>query len=276
MIGIPLTIMQYTYVSQAILSMIKCAIFMFEIQILKRKSVSYLKAKILVCAFVMFLLVLLSGTAITSHNDLDNYTWFESIYFWWISMSTIGYGDKGFEWDNYMKNHPAYIAFVFIFLIVGIAMIATTLTAIMDFTNKKAQNRFSKRCKSRSSRQAQDNDNDAIVKHGSCCRCFSRHLDEEIFAENILAKVPEFSQSSCPSSAASSCIELRRKATKVIENSNREDSQKSMKLFSDLEYSEDDVFMRNSSEDEELKNSSPKMVTSTVATTRPSNFDPLV
>uniref|UniRef100_A0A2L2YGC1 TWiK family of potassium channels protein 18-like n=2 Tax=Parasteatoda tepidariorum TaxID=114398 RepID=A0A2L2YGC1_PARTP len=55
----------------------------------------------------------------------ENWTFFESFYFVFISMSTIGFGD-------YVPEHPAYMMATFIYLLFGLALTSMCINVVQE------------------------------------------------------------------------------------------------------------------------------------------------
>lgn len=283
MIGITIALFQYSFVSATILHLVKCTIKTFEFLVLKRKTVAHLKVKILLLTFILFISLLTCAASISNHGDLQGYSWLDSFYFWWITISTIGYGDMRLHLASYVENHPEYVILLFIFTVFGIAMVATTISAIFDITKKEAERRFSRRHSNIEKKQKITKTN-RTGEYCSFCRArLTSDLTGEEHGTSLSDINSQLNRNSYASSNYSTSYAEFKSKPKVIENSNRADSQRSMKLISDVEYSDNDdreslysVQRYNLSslvqDEEELQNISPKMVTSTMATTRSSKL----
>ncbi|KAI6188527.1 Twk-22 [Aphelenchoides besseyi] len=78
---------------------------------------------------IVFFYIFVSSVVICSWET--HWTWFESFYFCFISMSTIGFGDE-------MPENPHYTIGFYIFFVIGLALVAMCL----ELMRLKAENKF--------------------------------------------------------------------------------------------------------------------------------------
>ena len=89
--------------------------------------------KTVACVFLMVcgMVVLLAGLA----KDYEGWTFFEGIYFAFITLSTIGFGDYVPQHpSNKEKEHPGYVVaftvLTFVYFTFGLAVVSSALLAI--------------------------------------------------------------------------------------------------------------------------------------------------
>lgn len=74
-------------------------------------------------AVVLLLLYMMMGAAI--FTIWEKWTFFESFYFVYISLSTIGFGD-------YVPEHPAFMMCTFIYLLFGLALTSMCINVVQE------------------------------------------------------------------------------------------------------------------------------------------------
>lgn len=72
-------------------------------------------------AFIILLAYILCGAAV--YSTWEKWSFFESCYFVFISMSTIGFGD-------YVPNHPIYMMASIIYLIFGLSLTSMCINVV--------------------------------------------------------------------------------------------------------------------------------------------------
>ena len=92
-IGIPLSISMYNYAAAMVTSAIRNAIKFVEIKLFKTKRVNHLNGKTLSISFVIFLLYFFSLVYFNTLIDHGNLSVIDSSYYWFQTLTTIGYGD---------------------------------------------------------------------------------------------------------------------------------------------------------------------------------------
>lgn len=74
-------------------------------------------------AVVLLLLYMMMGAAV--FTIWEKWTFFESFYFVYISLSTIGFGD-------YVPEHPAFMMCTFIYLLFGLALTSMCINVVQE------------------------------------------------------------------------------------------------------------------------------------------------
>ena len=118
----------------------------FEKKILKRAEPKRVKTKSAVILFTfMVLLIVGVGLIVMSHQD---WTFVQGVYFWFVTLSTIGFGDyvlrnpqkikiTGFKLDNELgdlgqASSKVVISIAFMFnILLGLCIVSSVLNAIM-------------------------------------------------------------------------------------------------------------------------------------------------
>lgn len=61
-------------------------------------------------------------------SKYEGWTYFDSIYYCFVTLTTIGFGDMvALQQDNALTDKPEYVAFVLVFILFGLAIVAACL-----------------------------------------------------------------------------------------------------------------------------------------------------
>ena len=62
----------------------------------------------------------------------SGWSYFHSIYYCFVTLTTIGFGDYvALQQDNSLERNPDYVAFALIFIMLGLAIIAAWLNLMV-------------------------------------------------------------------------------------------------------------------------------------------------
>lgn len=62
----------------------------------------------------------------------EGWSYFDSIYYCFITLTTIGFGDMvALQKDNALDNKPEYVMFALIFILFGLAIVAASLNLLV-------------------------------------------------------------------------------------------------------------------------------------------------
>lgn len=149
LIGIPLTIIAFKSVGELILILVNTIITKFEEKILKRSEHTHVQGKSAVLLFVFMVTLLFTCGCL---ETLEHLTWLEGTYMWFVTLTTIGFGDyvplkaksppfpalplngsdeSQFEPYDPKNPSPGIIeSFVLFLVIIGFSIVAAVLNAI--------------------------------------------------------------------------------------------------------------------------------------------------
>ena len=140
LIGIPLNLGVLKTVGERITKYIRSTVKHIEKKHLKRRSPNRVGVKVAGVAFIMMVIVLLVGGA--SDMVFDGWTFFDGVYFNFITFSTIGFGDlfprveKASKLDELGFGENGKRLFVscimLIFMIIGLSVTSTVLCSILQ------------------------------------------------------------------------------------------------------------------------------------------------
>lgn len=210
----------------------------------------------------LVLILLFVASIVTSCFHIkDASGWLEHIFFWWVTLLSIGNRKYRF----YQEDHPNYILACFIFILVGYSFIASLVLNLCEGLKRTEQRSNKKRGK------------------GVCFCCIkgtpTTHDEGVMFKD---ATTQKWGSLMSINNIDASAMELRSLGGGssfqggILENSNRVDSQCTIKRLSEIERErrrsgagedESNSDFENDADDE-LGILSPIMVTAAVATRR--------
>lgn len=138
--GIPIMVVTLKTQGELINCFIHFVIKFVERKIMKRSSVKHLEGKTLIITFVMVWSLLLSCAAM--EKKYHNWTLLEGIYAWFISISTIGFGDYVVRLHTRNQNNEdSLVSLVITFLLIsfGLGIISGVINAFGDFLVRNRQ-----------------------------------------------------------------------------------------------------------------------------------------
>ena len=101
----------------------------FEASCLKREEApKYLNEKCSLMGFVLLMIMLLTGAITAVHTD--NWTFFEGFYAYFITFTTVGFGDL-IPGGGPTKS-PANTAIRIIFIIIGLAAMSNVINGLLN------------------------------------------------------------------------------------------------------------------------------------------------
>ena len=78
----------------------------------------------------LFLLFFSGGAA--AFSKFEGWTYFDSVYYCFITLTTIGFGDMvALQKDNSLNTKPEYVMFALIFILFGLAIVAASLNLLV-------------------------------------------------------------------------------------------------------------------------------------------------
>ena len=93
MISIPITTASVVFCGRFITAAIKYFIISFESRVLKHDKITKCQRKIMCIELLLNLTVTLLLSLLDNKTSMQNYSFFDSFYFIFITISTIGFGD---------------------------------------------------------------------------------------------------------------------------------------------------------------------------------------
>ena len=266
--GLIISSLTYIRIGATILNVYKLTVVLIEVKLSKEKNkrrVSHLYSKIFLFNFISLLLVILVASLTTlslSRNGAGNENnLLDHVTFWCFNILTIT-GKSSESYFLKLGNNTTSKVVLCLFTAIGISFLSSTVWNVTQ------------------GYQRIKNNNKRTHKQNYCfCCCFGNHGDSGEGAEGLQFKdVGTQKWGSLMSINNASHIELRSIDGNVFENSNRVDSQCTIKRLSEYERDRghrgnggdscSDSEVGNNEADDELDVLSPIMVTAAVATRR--------
>ncbi|CAD6992336.1 unnamed protein product [Ceratitis capitata] len=128
-VGIPLGLVMFqsigervnrlsSYVIQAVRKSLRC----------KRTAASEVD---LICVVTTLSSLTIAGGA-AAFSRYEGWSYFDSVYYCFITLTTIGFGDMvALQKDNALNNKPQYVMFALIFILFGLAIVAASLNLLV-------------------------------------------------------------------------------------------------------------------------------------------------
>lgn len=135
--GIPLAVTMYSVAGKLIVQIITLVIRMIQTRIFKNSTeVPHIQLKTLFVSIFFMLTIMLTGCAVTTSDKMEDLAFTSSFYFWFVSLSTIGYGDIHFDRRKHLQN-PHLMILSSMNLLFGLGIMAAIIEAFSLALEKK-------------------------------------------------------------------------------------------------------------------------------------------
>ncbi|XP_018318724.1 two pore potassium channel protein sup-9 [Agrilus planipennis] len=85
----------------------------------------------LICVVTTLSSLTIAGGA-AAFSRYEGWTYFDSVYYCFITLTTIGFGDMvALQKDSALSDKPEYVMFAFIFILFGLAIVAASLNLLV-------------------------------------------------------------------------------------------------------------------------------------------------
>ncbi|KAL5283354.1 KCNK9 family protein [Megaselia abdita] len=85
----------------------------------------------LICVVTTLSSLTIAGGA-AAFSKFENWSYFDSVYYCFITLTTIGFGDMvALQKDNALNRKPEYVMFALIFILFGLAIVAASLNLLV-------------------------------------------------------------------------------------------------------------------------------------------------
>ena len=136
-IGIPLAVTMYSVAGKLLVQFITLAVRIFQTRVLRLQSeVTHIQMKTLFASVCFMLTIMLIGCAVTTSEKMEDLEFSSSIYFWFVSLTTIGYGDIHFNRDKHLQS-PHLLMVSAGNLLFGLGIVAAIIEAFSMALEKK-------------------------------------------------------------------------------------------------------------------------------------------
>lgn len=128
--GIPIAVTMYRFTAKLLVQLLTLLIRCIDKKIHSRQKTDdrYLHLKVLMTSLVFMLVFVAFCCSLTMREGTENWTFASSFYFWFVSLTLIGYGDLTFSQEKQLEN-PPYLVFSFLNILFGLALSATIIEA---------------------------------------------------------------------------------------------------------------------------------------------------
>lgn len=85
----------------------------------------------LICVVTTLSSLTIAGGA-AAFSKFEGWSYFDSVYYCFITLTTIGFGDMvALQKDNALNRKPEYVMFALIFILFGLAIVAASLNLLV-------------------------------------------------------------------------------------------------------------------------------------------------
>lgn len=85
----------------------------------------------LICVVTTLSSLTIAGGA-AAFSKFEGWSYFDSVYYCFITLTTIGFGDMvALQKDNALNKKPEYVMFALIFILFGLAIVAASLNLLV-------------------------------------------------------------------------------------------------------------------------------------------------
>lgn len=155
--GIPIALLTLNSVGAIISKLVNTLVKKFEKKILKKEEPKHVELKgALILFLVMVLLIVVNGLVMTK---LEDWTFVEGVYFWFVTLTTMGFGDyipKKLDGSDNSKKDGSIVLmgiWMMLFVVGGLCIVSSVLNSIVTAIDQRNW-RF--RCPGCISRRTQD------------------------------------------------------------------------------------------------------------------------
>ena len=115
-------------------------LYLVEIRALKRSQINRKHQKVLLFTVVLFFVEMLLASTVVQQL-VSEWSYLDSFYYWFITVSTIGFGDYVLSYEGNNKSSTVYLFCVIIVNLILQSGLATIFSTITDMLTEKAQSR---------------------------------------------------------------------------------------------------------------------------------------
>nr|XP_018900217.1 PREDICTED: two pore potassium channel protein sup-9 [Bemisia tabaci] len=129
MVGIPLGLVMFHSIGER-LNKLSSVVIRHVKTLMRSKNTEATEINLICVVTILSSLIITGGAAIFSRYE--GWTYFDSVYYCFITLTTIGFGDMvALQKDNALSEKPEYVAFALIFILFGLAIVAACLNLLV-------------------------------------------------------------------------------------------------------------------------------------------------
>ena len=128
-VGIPLGLVMFQSIGER-LNKFSSVVIRNVKRMLRCKDVQASEINLICVVTTLSSLTIAGGAA--AFSRYEGWTYFDSVYYCFITLTTIGFGDMvALQKDSALENKPEYVAFALIFILFGLAIVAASLNLLV-------------------------------------------------------------------------------------------------------------------------------------------------
>ncbi|KAG8271546.1 Potassium channel sub K member 9 [Homalodisca vitripennis] len=128
-VGIPLGLVMFQSIGER-LNKFSSVVIRNVKRLLRCKNVEASEINLICVVMTLSSLTIAGGAA--AFSRYEGWTYFDSVYYCFITLTTIGFGDMvALQKDNALDKKPEYVAFALIFILFGLAIVAASLNLLV-------------------------------------------------------------------------------------------------------------------------------------------------
>ena len=128
-VGIPLGLVMFQSIGERLNKLSSVAIRNVK-RLLRFKDVQASEINLICVVTTLSSLTIAGGAA--AFSRYEGWTYFDSVYYCFITLTTIGFGDMvALQKDSALENKSEYVAFTLIFILFGLAIVAASLNLLV-------------------------------------------------------------------------------------------------------------------------------------------------
>ncbi|XP_021918378.1 two pore potassium channel protein sup-9 isoform X2 [Zootermopsis nevadensis] len=128
-VGIPLGLVMFQSIGER-LNKFSSVVIQNVKRLLRCKDVQASEINLICVVTTLSSLTIAGGAA--AFSRYEGWTYFDSVYYCFITLTTIGFGDMvALQKDSALETKPEYVAFALIFILFGLAIVAASLNLLV-------------------------------------------------------------------------------------------------------------------------------------------------
>ena len=126
-IGVPIAVSMYSIAGKLLSQVLTLLVKRINKKVTRKNlSAKFIQWEVLLTSIISVVFIMLIGCSITTRDYMEDWNFSSSIYFWFISLTTIGYGDLHFDRDRHLENIHLLLISASL-LLFGLGMVAAVI-----------------------------------------------------------------------------------------------------------------------------------------------------
>ncbi|XP_059609996.1 two pore potassium channel protein sup-9 [Phlebotomus argentipes] len=129
MVGIPLGLVMFQSIGERLNKFASVVIRRFK-RYMRCKETEATEMNLMMATGFLSSIIITTGAAVFSRYE--GWSYFESFYYCFITLTTIGFGDYvALQNDSALQNKPGYVALSLVFILFGLAVVAASINLLV-------------------------------------------------------------------------------------------------------------------------------------------------